>query len=98
MVFLVPSAGANNHFFDHPMTFSEVCAPLKLSESIQFFFQPRHIEYALGVKTVVRARRATQRIEFESGKKVLSFRTGSHDSKAEERDFLVTKPFNNRFV
>ena len=35
---------------DHLMTFSEVCTTLKLSESTQFFFQPRHIEYALEVK------------------------------------------------
>ena len=42
---------------------------LKIIGIDSFFFQPRHIEYALGVKTVVRARRATQRVEFESGKK-----------------------------
>ena len=69
MVFLVPSAGANNHFFDHPMTFSEVCAPLKLSESIQFFFQPRHIEYALWVKNVAEVSRAPERVELSPGKK-----------------------------
>ena len=73
MVFLVPSAGANNHFFDHPMTFSEVCAPLKLSESIRFFFQPRHIEYALGVKTVAEVTRARERVELSPGKNVNSY-------------------------
>ena len=77
-------------FFDHLMTFSEVCAPLKLSESTQFFFQPRHIEYALGVKNVVRARRATQRVERASRKKMLSFTTGSHDSEAEERELIYS--------
>ena len=56
------------------MTFSEVCAPLKLSESIRFFFQPRHIEYALGVKNVAEVSRAPERVERGSGK-MLSVRT-----------------------
>ena len=85
----------NNHFFDHPMTFSEVCTPLKLSESIRFFFQPRHIEYALGVKNVKRVPRVTERVERGSGKKMLTVRTISHDSKAEERE--VSPPSPNVF-
>ena len=66
---LLGAKGANNHFFDHPMTFGEVCTPFKISESVRFFFQPRHIEYALGVKNVAEARRAAERVEPERGKK-----------------------------
>ena len=72
---LLGAKGANNHFFDHPMTFGEVCTPFKISESVRFFFQPRQIEYALGVKIVAEVPRATERVELGPGKKMLTVTT-----------------------
>ena len=75
IVFVTPIMMANIHFLDHPMTFSEVCPHLKLSESVRIFFQPRHIVCALGVKIVAEARRAAEMVELERGKKLLPVTT-----------------------
>ena len=55
--------------FGLPYDFQRGMCTLKIIGIDSVFFQPRHIEYALGVKTVVRARRATQRVERGSRKK-----------------------------
>ena len=71
------------------MTFSEVCPPLKLSESVRFFFQPRHIVCALWVKNVAEARRAAERVELERGKFLLTVTTVFFPEQPEEREVVL---------